>query len=166
MYLKQKDVKALNGFISQRIETSGRLLEARELTFGDNKKWKNYFLAEKLLHSLERIVTSRGTYWHTNLFRIKDILDHSVTKHFVIYWVIFANMFNSLFYYMFIYFFVLDIYLILYMLICFRTPQMDRPEVNIPLIKTHLQGQECPTSMCQPIFVSITTTPAVIANPH
>jgi len=49
MYLKQYDMKTLNGFICQRTETSAKLLEARELTFGYKKKWKNYCLAEKLL---------------------------------------------------------------------------------------------------------------------
>jgi hypothetical protein len=91
MYLKQKDVKWVNGFICQRTDTSARLLEAQELTFGCHKNWKNY--------------------WHTNLFRIKDILDYSVIIHCIIYWVIFANLFNSLFYYMIIYLFALDIYL-------------------------------------------------------
>jgi hypothetical protein len=39
----------MNGFICERIETSARLLETRELTFGYHKNWKNYCLAEKLL---------------------------------------------------------------------------------------------------------------------
>ena len=52
------------------------------------------------------------------------------------------------------------------MLICFRTLPMDRPELNIPLIKTYLQSQECPRPICQPITVPIATTPAVFANEH
>ena len=48
MYLKQKDVKALNGFICQSIDTSARLLEARKITFGYPKNWQNYWQAEKL----------------------------------------------------------------------------------------------------------------------
>jgi len=43
---------------------------------------------------------------------------------------------------------------------------MDRLELNVPLITACLQDQECPRSMFQPITVSMTTTPAVFANPH
>jgi hypothetical protein len=145
-------MKGVNGFICQRIETGARLLETRELNFGCHKNWKTYCLAEKLLHSQEWILTSRGTYWHTNLFRIKDILDHSVTIHYII-WVTFVKLFNSLFYYMINYLFMLVFYSFLYMLICFRTLQMERLELNIPLISACLQDQECPRSMCQPITV-------------
>ena len=55
MYLEQKDLEALNGFIYRRTETSAGFLEARELTFWYHKNSKNYCLAEKLCHSLERI---------------------------------------------------------------------------------------------------------------
>ena len=48
---------------------------------------------------------------------------------------------------MLIYLFVLDFYLTLYMLICFRTLQIERLELNIPLIIACLQDQECPRSM-------------------
>ena len=65
---------------------------------------------------------------------------------------------------MIIYLFVLDIYLILYMLISFRTLQMDRLELNFPLISACLQDQECPPSICQPITVSIATKPALFKN--
>ena len=107
-----------------------------------------------MLHSLERILTSSGTYWHTNVCRITDMLDHSVTIHCNIYWVIFTKLFNYIFYYMIICLFALHFYLILYMLICFRTLKMYRLELNIPLIKTYLQNQECLRSMCQPICVN------------
>ena len=159
-------MKALIGFIFQWLETSARLLGARELTVWYDKNWQTYWLAVKLVHSPQRILTSSGTYWHTDLFIIKDIVEHSVTIHFIIYWVIFAKLFNSLFYYIFIYLFVSDFYLILYMLICFRTLQMDQPELNFPLISACQQDQECPRFICQPITVSVATTPAVFANPH
>jgi len=159
-------MKALNGFIRQRIDTSARLLEARKITFGYPKNCQNYWHAEKLVHSAERILTSSGTYWHTDLFIIKDILDHSVTVHFIIYWVTFANLFNSLFYYMIIYYFVINFYLILYMSVCFRTPKMERIEMNNSLIIACLQDQEWAPSKCQPINVSIATTPAIFANTH
>jgi hypothetical protein len=157
-------VKKLNGFACQRMETSTRRLEARELTFWYDQNWQNNWLAEKLHHFLERILTSRGTYWHTNLLRIKNILDHSVTINLIIYWVTFAKFFHFLLHdYLFV---VLDFYVILYMLICFRTLQMDRLEVNIHLISACLQDQECPRFICQPITVSIATTPAVFENAH
>ena len=100
---------------------SARLLVAQELTVWYDKNWQNYWVPEKLLHSPRRILTSSGTYWHTDLFITKDIVDHSVTIYFIIYWVTFANFFNSLFYYMIICLFVLNIYLIIYVLICFKT---------------------------------------------
>jgi len=43
---------------------------------------------------------------------------------------------------------------------------MDRTELNIPLMKTYLQGQECPRPVLQLITVSVATTPAVFANEH
>jgi len=52
------------------------------------------------------------------------------------------------------------------MSICLRTLQMDRIELNFPLIKEYLEDQECSRSMCQLITVSMATTPAVFANPH
>ena len=52
------------------------------------------------------------------------------------------------------------------MLICFRTLPMDRPGPNKHLIKTYLQGQECPLPICQRITVSVATTPALFANEH
>ena len=55
-------MNGVNGFICQRIETSVRLLETRELNFGDHKNWKNCCIAEKLLHSQEWSLTSSGTY--------------------------------------------------------------------------------------------------------
>jgi len=51
-------------------------------------------------------------------------------------------------------------------LICFRTLQIERLELNIPLISSCLQDQECPRSMCQPLTVSMATTPAVFAKAH
>ena len=163
MFIKKLWYEGVNGFICQRKETGARLLETRELTFGYHKNWQNYCLAEKMHHTSERILTYRGTYWHTYILTIEDTLDHSVTIHFIIYWVTFANLLNSLFYYMSIYLFMLVFYSILDMLICFRTLQ-ERLKLNIPLISACLQDQECPRSMCQPITVSIATTPAVFAN--
>ena len=52
------------------------------------------------------------------------------------------------------------------MLTCFTTLQIGRLELNFPLISTFLQQQECPLSMCQPITVSMTTTPAVFTYTH
>jgi len=71
-------MNGVNGFICQRIETSVRLLETRELNFGDHKNWKNCCIAEKLLHSQEWSLTSSGTYWYIKIVKIKDLLYHSV----------------------------------------------------------------------------------------
>jgi len=42
-------MKTLIRLIYQRTESSAKLLVARELTFGYQKNWKNYCLAEKSL---------------------------------------------------------------------------------------------------------------------
>jgi len=131
-------------FHLSKTDTSARFLKARPLTSEYQKSWQNCWLAEKLLHSPDRILKSSGVYWHTDVFILKDILDHSVNIHFIIYWFIFVNLFNSLIYFKIIHLFVLKFYLILYMSICFTTLQMERLELNIPLISTCLQDQECP----------------------
>jgi len=41
---------------------------------GYHKNWKNYCIAEMLLHSQEEIQKSTGSCWHTKLFRIKKYL--------------------------------------------------------------------------------------------